>query len=374
MDWAAVRDEFPVTERWAFFDHAAVSPLPRRTARALADYAEDMSANGSAAVGRWVARTEDTRRLLAQLLNCDPLDLALVKNTSEGIGIVAEGFPWRDGDNVVLAAEEYPSNQYPWMNLADRGVTVRSVPSRGSRLSIDDLRNAMDTRTRLLALSSVEYSSGFRNDLTRLSELCRERGVVFCVDAIQSVGALPLDLSKIPIDFVACGGHKWLSGPQGTGFLFVRRDWLERLRVAMVGWSSVTAGHDYSRIDLTLKPSAARFENGTLNYGGFAALGESIRILHEVGAAAVEARIRELTESVCDKASRAGWSVFSSRAAEEWSGIVVIEHPTADRKALAARAKAGGIIVAVRGGRLRISPHVYNTLDEIDRLAEVLRT
>jgi len=353
MDWAAVRGEFPVTERWAFFDHAAVSPLPRRTARALADYAEDMSANGSAAVGRWVARTEDTRRLLAQLLNCDPLDLALVKNTSEGIGIVAESFPWRDGDNVVLAAEEYPSNQYPWMNLADRGVTVRSVPSRGSRLSIDDLRNAMDTRTRLLALSSVEYSSGFRNDLTRLGELCRERGVAFCVDAIQSVGALPLDLSKIPIDFIACGGHKWLLGPQGTGFLYVRRDWLERLRVAMVGWSSVTAGHDYSRIDLTLKPSAARFENGTLNYGGFAALGESIRILHEVGAAAVEARIRELTESVCDKASRAGWSVFSSRAAEEWSGIVVIEHPTADRKALAARAKAGGIIVAVRGGRAK---------------------
>src|SRR5207302_1924269 len=249
MGWAAVRGEFPVTERWAFFDHAAVSPLPRRTARALADYAEDMSANGSAAVGRWVARTEDTRRLLAQLLNCDPLDLALVKNTSEGIGIVAEGFPWREGDNVVLAAEEYPSNQYPWMNLAHRGVTVRSVPSRGSRVPVDDLRNAMDSRTRLLALSSVEYSSGFRNDLTRLGELCRERGVALCVDAIQSVGALPLDLSKIPIDFIACGGHKWLLGPQGTGFLYVRRDWFERLRMAMVGWMRVTAGYGYRRLD-----------------------------------------------------------------------------------------------------------------------------
>src|SRR5262245_8071141 len=154
MNWAQLRDEFPVTARWAFLDHAAVSPLPRRTAQALADYAADMSANGSTAVGGWVERTEETRHSLAQLLHCDPLELALLKNTSEGIGIIAEGFPWRDGDNVVLAAEEYPSNQYPWINLAARGVAVRKVASRGSRIAIDDLRDAMDSRTRLLALSS----------------------------------------------------------------------------------------------------------------------------------------------------------------------------------------------------------------------------
>jgi selenocysteine lyase/cysteine desulfurase len=373
MNWAELRDEFPVTARWAFLDHAAVSPLPRRTAQALAEYAADMSANGSTAVSGWVERTEETRRSLAQLLHCDPLDLALLKNTSEGIGIVAEGFPWRDGDNIVLATDEYPSNQYPWMNLAERGVAVRKVASRGSRIAIDDLRDAMDSRTRLLAISSVEYASGFRSNLDALCELCRGRGVALCIDAIQSLGALPLDVSRSPVDFVASGGHKWLLGPQGTGFLYVRREWLDRLRVALVGWSSVVSGHDYGRIDFTLKPHAGRFESGTLNYGGLAALGDSVRLLLDLGPEAIERRINELTGHLCELAQRAGWSVFSDRAADAWSGIVVLEKSGVEPKPVAARAKAAGVIVAVRGGRLRVSPHVYNTVEDLDRLAELLK-
>jgi selenocysteine lyase/cysteine desulfurase len=372
MDWASLRSEFPVTERWVFLDHAAVSPLPRSTAQALGDFATEVSANGSTAVGEWVRRCEDTRSNLARLLNCDPGELAFTKNTSEGIGIVAEGFPWRDGDNVVLAADEYPSNQYPWMNLANRGVSVRKVPSRGSRIEFEDLRDAMDKRTRLVALSSVEYSSGFRNDLNRIAALCGKQSIALCIDAIQSLGALPLDLTQTPIDFVACGGHKWLLGPQGTGFLFVRKNWLERLRVAMVGWSSVVSGHDYSRIDFTLKPNAERFESGTLNYGGIAALGLSVKLLLEANSGAIEKRIRELSERVCEIAGRADWSVFSSRAGNEWSNIVAIEKPGTDPRAIAARAKSSGIIVAVRAGRLRISPHVYNTVADIDRLIDVL--
>lgn len=370
MDGSAIRDEFPVTERWAFLDHAAVSPLPRRTASLLAEHAADMSANGSAAVGRWVERTEAARRSLALLLNCEPTHIALLKNTSEGIDIVAEGFPWRDGDNVVLASEEYPSNQYPWMNLIHRGVEVRRVESQGSRISIDDVREAMDQKTRLLAVSSVEYASGFRNDLDELTSLCRERGIAICVDAIQSLGVIPLDVAQTPVDFVACGGHKWLMGPQGTGFLYVRPDWIERLRVAMVGWSSVVSGHDYSRIDFTLKPDAGRFESGTMNYSGLAGLGESVRLLMELKPLV---RIRELTDHLCERVVRAGWQVFSSRQGDDWSGIVSLAKADTDYKAVAARAKSAGIIVAVRGGRLRVSPHVYNTVEEIDRLIEMLQ-
>jgi cysteine desulfurase / selenocysteine lyase len=373
MDWATLRTEFPVTERWAFLDHAAVSPLPRRTAQSLIQHASDMNANGSTAVSGWVERTEETRRSLAKLLNCDPFDIALLKNTSEGLGIVAEGFPWRNGDNIVLPAEEYPSNQYPWMNLTHRGVTVRKVVSRGSRIAIDDLRDAINQQTRMVALSSVEYSSGFRNDLDAIGQLCRDCGAALCVDAIQSLGVMPLNLQTTPIDFLASGGHKWLLGPQGTGFLYVRQSWLDRMRVAMVGWSSVTAGHDYSRIDLTLKPNARRFESGTLNYGGLAALGESVRLLLDIGQPAVQNRIRELTDHLCEQVKRIGWTVFSSRSGDEWSGIVILEKPGVDYRALAAKAKAASVIVAVRGGRLRASPHVYNTVDELNRLVEILR-
>lgn len=370
---ANLREEFPVTERWTFLDHAAVAPLPRRTAKTLGDYAAAISANGSAAVGEWVRRMEDARAAISQLLQCDPLDIALTKNTSEAIGIVAEGFPWRDGDNVVLPAEEYPSNQYPWMNLASRGVSVRGVTSRGNRVALDDLRSAMDARTRVLALSSVQFASGFRSDLDRAVELCRDRGIALCLDAIQSIGAFPLDLGRWPIDFVACGGHKWLLGPQGTGFLYVRREWIERLRPIGVGANSVEHAFDYGRIEFKLKPNAGRWESGTMNFGGFAALGDSVRWLNEIGVGHISAHVRMLTDELCERATTAGLRVFSSREADDGSGIVSLETPGAEPRELAARAKAARVIVAVRGGRLRVSPHCYNTRDDIDRLIDAIR-
>src|SRR5262249_1366379 len=159
------------------------------------------------------------RALAAKLINApDVNDVYFVPNTTHGIGVVAEGFPWKSGDNVVLAAEEYPANQYPWMNLAHRGVEVRAVPSRGNRVAIDDLRAAMDSRTRVLSVSSVEFSSGFRNDLDAIGALCHERDIFFFVDAIQSLGVFPLDVQKTPIDALAADGHKWLLGPEGAGF------------------------------------------------------------------------------------------------------------------------------------------------------------
>src|SRR5262245_534404 len=198
---ASFRSRFPVTARWAFFDHAAVAPLPTPAVEALRHYAGSLAEHGVAAVKEWFDRINHVRQLAARLINAPSAeDVYFVPNTTHGIGVVAEGFPWRSGDNVVLAAEEYPANQYPWMNLAGRGVEVRSVPSRGSRLVIDDIRAAMDDHTRVLTVSSVEFASGFRNDLDALGELCRKRGVFFFVDAIQSLGAFPLDGQKTPLD------------------------------------------------------------------------------------------------------------------------------------------------------------------------------
>src|SRR5688572_26701314 len=176
-DWSAFRAEFPVTARWAFLDHAAVAPISAPAVRALHEYAASLAENGIAAFRTWFDRIQHVRRLAAQLINApDPSDVYFVPNTTHGIGVVAEGYPWQPGDNVVLAAEEYPSNQYPWMNLRHRGVEVRSVPSRGSRLHIDDVRRAMDSRTRVFTVSAVEFASGFRVDLDAYGELCRQRG------------------------------------------------------------------------------------------------------------------------------------------------------------------------------------------------------
>ena len=371
MDWASLRSEFPVTARWAFFDHAAVAPLPARCRDALAAWAADMAENGVARVGHWQRRVEEVRGLAGRLLGADPLDVAFVKNTSEGIGFVAEGLSWEAGDNVVTAADEYPSNLYPWMNLAGRGVEVRRVPGREGRVVLDDLRAAMDGRTRLVTLSAVEYATGFRNDLDAVGGLCRERGVLFFVDAIQGLGVLPLDVGRTPVDFLAADGHKWLLGPEGAGLFYVRRDLVDRLHPVSVGWNSMTEPLDFDRVGLRFKPNAGRWENGTLNVGGVLALGASLGLLLDLGIDAVAARVLELTDYLCEGAARSGLRVFSSRRSGEASGIVSLVTP-GDAAAAVRHCRANGVVVNERGGRLRASPHCYNTFDELDRLVELL--
>jgi selenocysteine lyase/cysteine desulfurase len=372
MDWQALRDEMPVTRQWAFFDHAAVAPLTAAARRALGEWADDLTANGVVGESRRNRRVEEARARAARLLGADPLDVAFIKNTSEGIGIVAEGFPWRDGDNVVTSADEYPANRYPWMNLAGRGVEVRAVPSRDGRVLVEDLRAAMDARTRLVSLSFVEFATGFRNDLDAVGALCRERGIYFFVDAIQGLGVLPLDVGRTPIDFLAADGHKWLLGPEGAGLLYVRREVLELLHPVGVGWNSVVGANEFARIDFRLKPHAGRWESGTLNFGGVLALGASLELLLGVGVPALTERVLALTDELCDKARRIGLAVFSSREPSEKSGIVSLIVP-GDVRALVGRCRERGLVVNHRAGRLRVSPHAYNTSEEIDRLVETLR-
>ncbi len=372
MDWQALRDELPVTRRWAFFDHAAVAPWTARAQQALTAWAADLTENGDVHESEWVRRVEEVRQLAGRLIGADPQDIAFLKNTSEGIGIVAEGFPWRPGDNIVTAAEEYPANLYPWMNLADRGVEVRRVPSRGSRLEIDDLRAALDGRTRVVSLSAVEYSSGFRNDLTTIGNLCRERGIFFFVDAIQALGVLPLDVRNLPIDGLAADGHKWLLGPEGAALFYLRRDLVDQLHPVGVGWNSVVGAWDFARTEFRLKPHAGRWESGTLNVGGIIALGASLGLLLEIGIPRVAERVRELTDYLCAGVPQAGLEVFSSRAGDDWSGIVSLVVPGAEPRQVVRRCRDAGIVINQRAGRLRVSPHCYNNREEIDRLLQVL--
>jgi cysteine desulfurase/selenocysteine lyase len=366
--------QFTVVNRWAFLDHAAVAPLSAPAVAAIRRYADNLAENGIAAVKDWLNRIAEVRALAARLINAPSTeDVYFVPNTTHGIGVVAEGFPWKPGDNVVLAAEEYPSNQYPWMNLAARGVEVRSIPSRGSRVSIDDIRGAIDSRTRVLTISSVEFASGFRNDLNALGELCRQRDVFFFVDAIQSLGVFPLDVQATPIDALSADGHKWLLGPEGAGIGYIRREWVERLHPICVGANSVIHPYAFTTVDFKLKPNAGRWEGGAYNVPGITALGASLELLFNAGIDELEKRVIELTDYLCEQAQSRGWSVFSSREPAEKSGIVSLIHPTLPASEVMKRCRSASVIVNNRADRVRVSPHAYNTEAEIDRFLEAAR-
>jgi cysteine desulfurase/selenocysteine lyase len=374
MEPTLPRDEFPVTARWAYFDHAAVAPWSRPARRALDAWADDLTHNGDVRHGDWMRQVEEARTRAARLIGADPQDVAFVKNTSEGVGIVAEGLPWQAGDNVVTAEDEYPANVYPWMNLAGRGVELRRVPSRSGRILLDDLAAACDGRTRLLTLSWVEFATGFRFDLDAVGQMCRSRGILFFVDAIQGLGVFPLDVTRTPVDFLAADGHKWLVSPEGAGIFYVRRELVDRLHPVDIGWNSVVGALDFARIDFTLKPHAGRWESGTLNVGGVLALGASLKLLGDVGVERIGARVLELTERLCERARRAGFGVYSSRASGEASGIVSLAVPDGAPPAgeIVRRCREQGVAINHRAGRLRVSPHAYNTAEEIDRLGELL--
>ncbi len=373
IDWEVIREEqFPVAHRWAYLDHAAVSPLPRRAGDALRHWAEAQERDGVVIWPEHGSRVEEIRGTVAALLNAHRDEIAFVASTTHGIGLIAEGFPWKPGDTVVTAADEYPSNLFPWMNLESRGVSVRLVPTREGRIWPEDLVKAIDRTTRLLAISHVEFATGFRNDLDTLVELCHEREVALFVDAIQGLGPHRIDVRRTPIDFLAADGHKWLLGPEGAGLMYVRGDWIDRLRPIGVGWHSVVGSYNAPVPEFRLKPSAQRWEGGSCNMPGLLALGASLDLFFEWGPEAVADRIADRAEAVREHAMAAGWSIHGSVRPEDRSGIVVIEKEGVDPVVAALELKRRGVAVACRRGRLRISPHVYNNNDDLALLGSVL--
>ncbi len=373
VDFAALRrEQFPVAERYTYLNHAALGPLPRRTADAVAEFAADYRDRGVMAESKWMPAVKRTRKLLAQLLNVEADELAFTKNTSQGLNIVAASLPWKPADVIVTVRGEFPANVYPWLALQRMGVEVRFVQPRNGRILLPDLNAALDG-ARMLAISWVQYSNGFRGDLEGLSELCRRRNVLLCLDAIQGVGVLPLDLQSAPVDFCAFGGHKWMLSPQGIGVLYVNRRVRDLLVPANTGWLGV-AWRDYAAFDYDspIMEGAARYEEGTRSLIGIAGLEQSLSLLMEVGPAVIGERLFSLTEHLAQRMLTQGYHIMTPLSPEVRSGILTICHPQRSAHELWERLRTARIVAAVREGGVRLSPHMYNTFDEMDAVVEVL--
>lgn len=365
----------PIAPKWAYFDHSAVAPLSGPAAKRLADWAAEAAAEGDTRWPDWDREVGRTREAAAGLIDASPDEIALVPSTTAGITLVAEGLDWREGDNVVLLADEFPSNLFPWMHQASRGVEVRRVPTDFGRIDYDALRQACDRRTRVVSLSWVGYANGYRQDLDRLAQIIREAGALFFVDAIQGLGVFPLSVRETPIDFLAADGHKWMLGPEGAGVAYIRREHLERLRPIGIGWNSVENAADFGKSELRLKPTAARYEGGSANAAGMLALGESLRLLTAQPTADVAAALLDITDYLCHRLEGVGLRVASRREAEPdghdpRSGIVAAE--VAEPVTVRRRLLDAGVVTSVRGGRLRMAPHAYTSYEDVDRLIDAL--
>ncbi len=369
----AFRRQMPIAEKWAYFDHAAVSPLPQPARHAIAAWAEEATCEGDTVWPQWSQRVEDLRQLAARMIGADSAEIALVRSTSHGISLVAEGFPWQPGDNVVTLADEFPTNQYPWLNLADRGVETRRVPVGDGGVDLNRLAEACDRRTRIVSLSWVGYASGWRADLDQVTDLVHRCGALLLVDAIQALGVFPLDVRRTPIDFLAADGHKWMLGPEGAGVFYLRREHLDRLRPVGVGWNSVAHAHDFGRIELVWRPTAERFEGGSQNMVGMIGFRASLELLAEFGAPALSARVLEITDFACRQLEEIGGVIKSDRRREHSSGIVSFDLPGRDLAAVRQHCLERRVVLSHRGGRLRISPHAYNNEEDVARLIDALK-
>ncbi len=366
--WRRYRDQFPVTERMIYLNHAGVAPLCRRAADAIKHLADDALGFGSFHYGEWMDTYEGVRTAAARLINAESGEIAIVKNTSEGVATIALGLDWKPGDKVVAFREEFPANFFPWKRLESKGVTVEWLSFTDPLEKID----AAARGARLLALSFVQYLSGYRADLEAVGEICRRHGAIFFVDAIQGLGAFPLDVRKCGIHALAADGHKWLLGPEGCGILYVQKDLQDSVEPVEFGWTNIAGYNDYACRDMALRPDAGRYECGTLNTVGCYGLRAAIEFLLDVGVENIAPQVQALGDRIAAGVRGKGYEVLGERTARNGAGIVSFRKPGADTRAIVHDLKEKGIMAAPRQGWVRTSPHFYISPDEIDTLIEIL--
>jgi len=370
--FAEIRKTFPITKQIVYLNHAGVSPFSTRVATGLARHVMEQTNYGGTVEPRWAKRVEEARKQAARLINADPKEIAFVDNTTQGLNYFARGIDWQRGDNVVLPRIEFPANVYPWLSLKEKGVRIKWVRDRAGRVLVEDIERTIDHRTRAVAVSFVEFSSGYRNDVAAIGRVCKRRGVYFVVDGIQGLGALKLDVKKCLIDGLSAGGHKWLLAPQGTGIFYCSRRVMDELAHPTPGWLSMVDWDNYYEFTYKLWPDSRRYEPAQKNLLGIAGLNEALKMINGLGIDAVERRILDITDHLCQLLGDRAFKVYSPRGEGEKSGIVCFRPRKYGAERLSAMLLKRGFLTVPRQGNIRVSPHFYNTHEEMERLVRAL--
>lgn len=375
MDKPKVRELFPVTRNVVYMNHAAVGPLSVRAYDAMERHARDQRDFGALHWREWYHEYELLREAAGRLINAGPDEIAILKNTSEGLSFVAEGFRWQRGQNVITTDLEFPSNFSPWKNLQRRGVELRIVESRDGAYTVDDVAKLIDANTKIVTVSSVAFHNGFAADLDAIGELCAQRGVLFCVDAIQSLGAMPIDVRRSKIAFLAADGHKWLCGPEGAATFYVAAAHRDKLDVLENGWTNIERRGKFINASTDLLPDSRRFEAGSLNTNGIYGLRAAMELLEEIGPLEISAEVKRIAGLLADRLEGIGYRLGTPRPIA--SGIVAaIPRPSAEPNTLPRlhrKLEENGVVCSPREGMLRFAPHFYNDEEDVERVISVLR-
>ncbi len=367
---SAHRSEFPITESYIYFNHASVSPLPRRVAAAMQNHTADVLRHAATNYPKWIETYQGVRQAAARLIGSAADEIAITKNTSAGLAVVANGLDWRPGDVLVGIHDEFPANYFPWLRLQGRGVQTRWLKLQNGRIELDVIDRACHG-ARLLALSYVQYLSGFRIDLDAVGEICRRRNCLLVVDAVQGLGPFPVDVKASGIHALAASAHKWLLGPEGVGMLFVDRELIPQVEPVEFGWTNVEGWRTYSH-DPTLRRGAARYECGTLNTVGCFGFREALELLLEAGVARMSEQVDRLASQIAAGAREKGYELMAEREPGSGSGIVSIRKAGLEAAEAVQALNQRGVATASRFGWIRASPHFYANDQEVQRFLELL--
>ena len=362
-------EEFPITKNFIYLDNAAMSPLPSRVKNAIVDFHQSRSYSGASFV-QWWDEVEIAREKISRLIGCHADEVAFTQNTSMGINLIAQGIPFQKGDNLIISDIEFPSNVYPWLNLESKGIEVRFVKSVNGTVPLADLENLIDERTRLISLSFVEAGNGFKNNVEEVSSLCQKSEIYFVVDAIQGLGVHEIDVKKLNIDFLVSGFFKWLFGPDGIGFMYCSERVLSEMVSPFVSWTSMEDKFNYSTYNFTLSPTSRRFEAGNLNFSGIRGVIKGLDLIEEIGIDVIHGRAMQLATHLREQSNRSPKVTCASNFSKDNQSQIVLLQCENDDMCFE-RLKQHNIIVNKRNG-LRISPHFYNTKEELDTLLEII--
>lgn len=366
------RELFAVTQSAKYFNHAAVGVLPKPTETALHEF---VSAHARAGVlGTWPYERDMPlyRERIASFIGARPGEIAILRNTGDGANALSAGYPWEAGDELILPDDEFPANVQPWLPLRKRGVNIRFIETRAGRFTPDRLRAQITPRTKIVTVSWVSFHDGYRHDLAGLAEVAHGAGALLCVDAIQGLGAFPVDVSACGIDALYAGGAKWLLALQGVSLLYLRADLLDRIATASPGWRSSADMWDFLDYAQPYVNDVTRFEGGTPNFIGALSLAESIAVIEQAGTSRIASHVLELTDRLVERLRQAGATIAGVRSATESSGIVTFTFPQLDPVALGKHLQKEGFVTTYRPAGIRVAPHGYNTIEEIDAFAEAV--